>query len=168
MPREEARERLFGIAPPALFDAVVQRLAGAGKLAGRDRLALPGRGVSLSDEETRAQAAIEQAFRRARLAPPDLVAAAASTGITGAVADRVAKLLLRQKTLVRVDTILFHAEALDGLKREVAGMKAARATLDVAAFKERFGVSRKFAIPLLEWLDRERVTRRVGDARMIL
>jgi selenocysteine-specific elongation factor len=47
-------------------------------------------------------------------------------------------------------------------------MKAAQATLDVAAFKERFGVSRKFAIPLLEWLDRERVTRRVGDARVIL
>ncbi len=168
MPREEARERLFGVAPPALFDAVVQRLASAGKLAGRDRLALPGRGVSLSDEETRAQAAIEQAFRGARLAPPDLAAAAASTGVTGAVADRVAKLLLRQKMLVRVDTILFHAEALDGLKREVSGMKAAQATLDVAAFKERFGVSRKFAIPLLEWLDRERVTRRVGDARVIL
>jgi selenocysteine-specific elongation factor len=168
MPREEARERLFGVAPPALFDAVVQRLGSAGKLAGRDRLALPGRGVSLSDEETRAQAAIEQAFRGARLAPPDLAAAAASTGVTGAVADRVAKLLLRQKMLVRVDTILFHAEALDGLKREVAGMKAAQATLDVAAFKERFGVSRKFAIPLLEWLDRERVTRRVGDARVIL
>ena len=36
------------------------------------------------------------------------------------------------------------------------------------SFKARFGVSRKFAIPLLEWLDRERVTRRVGDARVIL
>jgi selenocysteine-specific elongation factor len=40
--------------------------------------------------------------------------------------------------------------------------------LDVAAFKDRFGVSRKFAIPLLEYLDRERVTRRMGDVRVIL
>ena len=42
------------------------------------------------------------------------------------------------------------------------------ARFDVAVFKERFGVTRKFAIPLLEYLDRERVTRRVGDSRVIL
>jgi len=58
------------------------------------------------------------------------------------------------------------------LKQELARMKAAAggqgARIDVAGFKERFGVTRKYAIPLLEYLDRERVTRRVGDARMIL
>jgi selenocysteine-specific elongation factor len=43
-----------------------------------------------------------------------------------------------------------------------------RATVDVAMFKDRFGVTRKFAIPLLEWLDRERVTRRVGETRVVL
>jgi selenocysteine-specific elongation factor len=107
-------------------------------------------------------------FRRGGLAPPDLAAAAAAAGVNAAVADRVAKLLLRQKTLVRLDPILFHAETLEGLKRDIAKLKGTRATVDVAAFKERFGVSRKFAIPLLEWLDRERVTRRVGDARVIL
>jgi selenocysteine-specific elongation factor len=47
-------------------------------------------------------------------------------------------------------------------------MKGTAAKVDVAAFKERYGLSRKYAIPLLEWLDRERVTRRVGDARVIL
>jgi selenocysteine-specific elongation factor len=85
-----------------------------------------------------------------------------------AVADRVVKLLVRQKTLVRVDTLLFHADTLDRLKREVMALKGTAAKVDVAAFKERYGLSRKFAIPLLEWLDRERVTRRVGDARLIL
>jgi selenocysteine-specific elongation factor len=56
------------------------------------------------------------------------------------------------------------------LKDEVVGLKAIRtpATIDVATFKERFGVTRKFAIPLLEYLDRERVTRRAGDSRVIL
>ena len=87
-----------------------------------------------------------------------------------AVADRVAKLLLRQKTLVRVDSLIFHAAALDQLKQEVKALKTAgaQAKVDVASFKERYGVSRKYAIPLLEWLDRERVTRRVGDARVVL
>ncbi len=74
--------------------------------------------------------------------------------------------------LVRLDTIVFHAEPLQQLKAEVAGLKAAapggRATVDVTAFKERYGVSRKFAIPLLEYLDRERVTRRTGDVRLVL
>jgi selenocysteine-specific elongation factor len=168
MPREEARERVFGAAAPALFDAVVERLTKAGTLSGRDRLALPGRGVSLSAEETRAQTVIEQAFRDAGLAPPEVTAAAAAAGVSPPVADRVARLLLRQKTLVRLDTIVFHAAALERLKHDVMEMKGTRATVDVATFKERFGVSRKFAIPLLEWLDRERVTRRVGDARQIL
>ena len=87
-----------------------------------------------------------------------------------AIADRVFKLLQRQKVLVKVDGLLFHHEALKRLKEDVAALKrpGADARLDVATFKERFGVTRKFAIPLLEYLDRERVTRRVGDARVVL
>jgi selenocysteine-specific elongation factor len=168
IPREEARDRVFGAAPPALFDHVVQRLMGLGKLAGRERLGLPGRGTALTDEESRAREALDQAFRAAGFAPPDVATAAAAAGVTPAVADRVSKLLLRQKTLVRVDTLVFHAETLERLKRDVVAMKGSAAKVDVAAFKERYGLSRKFAIPLLEWLDRERVTRRVGDARVIL
>jgi selenocysteine-specific elongation factor len=79
------------------------------------------------------------------------------------------KLLAREKTLVRVGDLLFHEENLARLKTEVRAMKTSGTSkLDVAFFKDRYGVSRKFAIPLLEYLDRERVTRRVGDARMIL
>jgi selenocysteine-specific elongation factor len=91
--------------------------------------------------------------------------------VSSAVADRVLKLLQRQKVLVRLDTLLFHDEALKQLKADVAALKAAAgasARIDVATFKERFGVTRKYAIPLLEYLDRERLTRRVGDARVIL
>ena len=82
----------------------------------------------------------------------------------------MSKLLIRQKTLVKIETLLFHAAALDRLKEEVKALKGqgGPAKVDVAGFKERYGISRKYAIPLLEWLDRERVTRRVGDARVIL
>jgi selenocysteine-specific elongation factor len=125
--------------------------------------------VSLPPQEPRAQDALDRVFREAGLAPPDLAAAAAAAGVSGAVADRVSKLLVRRKTLVKLDTLLFHAEALDRLKRDVSAMKGkGTAKVDVAGFKERYGVSRKYAIPLLEWLDRERVTRRVGDARVVL
>ena len=88
------------------------------------------------------------------------------------VADRVVQLLQRQKRVVKIDTLLFHDEALKALKAQVAALKEEGkpedAKIDVATFKARFDVSRKFAIPLLEYLDRERVTRRVGDARVIL
>jgi selenocysteine-specific elongation factor len=169
LPREEARARIFALAPAALFDAVVKRLIDEGRLAGRDRLAQPGRGVSMTPEEARAQEALVRVYRDAGLAAPDLAAAAASASIPVVVADRVSKLLVRQKTLVKLDTLLFHADALDKLRHDVVALKSQPgARLDVAGFKERFGISRKYAIPLLEWLDRERVTKRVGDARVIL
>jgi len=169
LPREEARERLFGRASPALFDAVLARLESAGRVTGRDRLALPGQGISLSSEEAQAQQELDRVFREGGLAPPDIAAAAGIAGIQSAVADRVAKLLLRQKTLVKVDTLFFHHEALEKLKSDVKGLKGqGAAKVDVAGFKDRYGISRKYAIPLLEWLDRERVTRRVGDGRIVL
>ena len=170
LPREEAREKIFGHASPALFEDVVLRLAGSGKLAGRDRLVQPGRDVSLTPEEARAQEGLDRVFRTAGLAPPDLAGAASAAGVATAVAERVSKLLIRQKILVKVDTLFFHAAALEQLKQEVKALKGpgSPAKVDVAGFKERYGVSRKYAIPLLEWLDRERVTRRVGDARVVL
>jgi selenocysteine-specific elongation factor len=170
LPREEAREKIFGHASPALFEDVVLRLAGSGKLAGRDRLAQPGRDVSLTPEEARAQEGLDRVFRTAGLAPPDLAGAASAAGVATAVAERVSKLLIRQKILVKLDTLFFHAAALEQLKQEVKALKGpgSPAKVDVAGFKERYGVSRKYAIPLLEWLDRERVTRRVGDARVVL
>jgi selenocysteine-specific elongation factor len=106
-------------------------------------------------------------FREAGLAPPDAAAVVAAANVPAAVADRVAALLLRQKTLVKLDTLLFHADALSQLKADVRGLNR-NARVDVSAFKERYGITRKFAIPLLEYLDRERVTRRVGDARIVL
>ena len=169
LPREEARERLFGKAPVAVFDAVVADLSAAGKIVARETLALPGRQVSLSPDEARARDTLAATFRDAGFAPPDARSAAAAAGVDAALAERVVKLMLREKALVKVDDLLFHAEALERLKADVRSLKAqGGARLDVAFFKERYGVTRKFAIPLLEYLDRERVTRRVGDGRVIL
>ena len=103
--------------------------------------------------------------------PPDASAVAAAAGVDAPAADRMLKLLQRQKVLVRVDTLLFHDASLKQLKADVAALKSAAsaaARIDVAMFKERFGVTRKFAIPLLEYLDRERVTRGVGETRVVL
>ena len=119
------------------------------------------------------RAAIVEAYRAGGLKPPD---AADGRGHRrrhrSAIVEKVTALLLREKVLVKLDTLVFHGEALQKLKEEVTALKGSapdgRATVDVAAFKDRYGVSRKFAIPLLEFLDRERVTRRTGDVRLVL
>jgi selenocysteine-specific elongation factor len=78
-------------------------------------------------------------------------------------------LLLRDKTLIKIsEELVFHRGALEELRRQMAAYRANSSKIDVAQFKELTGVSRKYAIPLLEYLDRERVTKRVGDAREIL
>ena len=64
------------------------------------------------------------------------------------------------------DDLVFHASALDGLRQLLSARKSTRFT--VGAFKDWTGVSRKYAVPLLEYLDRERVTRRAGDTRILL
>jgi len=78
-------------------------------------------------------------------------------------------LLLRDKALIKIsEELVFHRTALDELRRQLAAYKTKSPKIDVGKFKELTGVSRKYAIPLLEYLDRERVTRRVGDERIIV
>jgi selenocysteine-specific elongation factor len=84
-------------------------------------------------------------------------------------AQQIVTLLLRDKVLVKVsEDLVFHRMALEDLRRRMGELKAKSSRIDVGRFKELTGVTRKYAIPLLEYLDRERVTRRVGDERVIL
>jgi selenocysteine-specific elongation factor len=172
LPREEARERLFARAHPNVFELVLQGLGEANRLVVRDRLALPGHRLELTPEESRARATIEAAYKASGLKPPDAATLAAEKRLSQKVVEKMMSLLVRQKVLARIETLVFHVDALQELKQDIQALKGAapngRATVDVATFKDRYGVTRKFAIPLLEWLDRERVTRRVGDTRVVL
>ena len=165
--REEARERLFGRSSGHVFEHVLATLAANHQIVARDRLALAAHRVSLSNEDSRIRDDIEQVMKGAGLAPPDLATLQGLVGASAAAVDRVSGLLVRQKRLIKLDALLFHDEALARLKDDVRALKQ-NARVDVPAFKERYGITRKFAIPLLEYLDRERVTRRVGDARVVL
>jgi selenocysteine-specific elongation factor len=172
VPREEVRERAFAHGAPEVFEFAIDELVSNGAIGGRSRLALAGHRVELSPEEARARDAIAGILRDAGLKPPDTAGIAAAAGVQVALAERMIKLLVRQKTIVQLGPLLFHERALHDLKGELAAIKASagseKASIDVAAFKERFGISRKFAIPLLEYLDRERITRRVGETRILI
>jgi selenocysteine-specific elongation factor len=173
-PRESVRERVAPSAAPGLFDAVIERLTRNGTLTGTDRLALSAHRQVKTSNEARAYEAVEQAFRAAGLVSPDVSAVKEAARLPAADIDRAVQLLLRERRLVRVGDLIFHADALTQFKAEVRKLSGGRAKtdppvpLDVADVKQRYGLSRKYAIPLLEWLDRERVTRRVGATRIVL
>ena len=155
---------------PELFAAAVESLARAKKLELVNELVrLAGRGVVMKDEEAESKKKIEEAFAAAGLKVPALQEVIAGLKIDKVRAQKIVTLLLRDRVLVKVsDELVFHRGALEQLRRDLAAYKTKAAKIDVARFKELTGVSRKYAIPLLEYLDRERVTRRVGDVREIL
>ncbi len=155
---------------PELFEAALAQLVKDKKLeiAG-DLVRLAGHGVVMKDEEAESKKKIEEAFASAGLKVPALHEVIAGLKVDKVRAQKIVTLLLRDKILVKIsEELVFHRVALEELRRLVAGQKAKSSKMDVAKFKELTGVSRKYAIPLLEYLDRERVTKRVGDAREIL
>ena len=128
-----------------------------------------GRAVVMKDEEAESKRAIELAFASAGLKVPALKDVLAGVKVDRARAQKIVTLLLRDKVLIKIsEDLVFHRDALNELRQRVQAQKASTPKIDVARFKDLTGVSRKYAIPLLEYLDRERVTRRIGDERVIL
>src|ERR1700693_580572 len=168
MSKEELRDRInLG---PEVFYSVLGKLAEERKLELAGELVhLPGRGVVMKDEEAESKKIIEQAFASAGLKVPSLKEVLASLKVDKIRAQKIVTLLLRDKVLIKIsEELVFHQTALMDLRHKIAALKTTTPKIDVARFKDMTGVSRKYAIPLLEYLDRERVTRRVGDERVIL
>ncbi|MGA9498514.1 MAG: selenocysteine-specific translation elongation factor, partial [Terriglobales bacterium] len=130
---------------------------------------LSGRGVVMKDEEAESKKIIEQAFASAGLKVPSLKEVLAGLKVDKIRAQKIVTLLLRDKVLIKIsEELVFHQRTLTDLRHKIASLKTSLPQIDVARFKEMTGVSRKYAIPLLEYLDREHITRRVGDERLIL
>jgi selenocysteine-specific elongation factor len=173
--RETLRERVFTHAAPEIFRAALRAAEEGGLLvAEREVVRAAGHSLDLSPADAAVRDQLESVYREAALEAPTLEDALARAGGPGARREHLRKLLqllLDAGALVRVkEDLLFHRDALGrltGALRDYAARTPDR-LIDVAAFKELSGVSRKYAIPLLEYFDRERVTRRAGDKRLIL
>lgn len=166
--KEELREKL-GLSSEVMEALLAQLVRDKKAEAAGEQVRLAGRGVELSGDEAKAKTDIEKAFATAGLKVPAMYEVLGKLPIDKARAQKIVTLLLRDRVLVKLaDDLVFHQTALQELRRIIAGFKTQSAKIDVAKFKDLTGVSRKYAIPLLEYLDRERVTRRVGDERVIL
>jgi selenocysteine-specific elongation factor len=170
IPKQDLRARAgklgMEIFLAALDDLVrTKAVAVAGDLVHR-----AGREIALAPEEARAKELIEREFATAGLTVPSFQTVLEKLPVEPARAQKILQILLREKALVKVtDELIFHRTAVVRLRELLAKYRKERGErLPIPVFKELTGITRKYAIPLLEYLDRERVTRRVGDERVIL
>ena len=176
LPKEELRSKLItgkvahSIPSPALFNALLQSLAMPGKIDVQgETVRLGGRTVQLSAEEVAARDQIAALYEKADLAVPTAREVLATLRLDRPRAEKLLRMLVKENILHKVtEDLIFHQSALRKLREIVARRKAQNNRLGVTDFKELTGLSRKYAIPLLEYLDRERVTRREGEERIIL
>ncbi len=165
MQKQELRSRELPGAPPFLLDAMIERAPGI--VSEGEIVRLAAHRVVLKQDEEQASGSIEKAFRDAGLTVPAMSEVLAKAGVDPSRARSLLQILLRDGRLVRIsDDLVFHRAAIDALRERLAPHKGARLT--VPQFKDLAGISRKYAIPLLEYLDREHITRREGDHRLVL
>jgi selenocysteine-specific elongation factor len=169
--KEELRASVGRRVRTETFRAALDELVRQNKLVAQGELIKkPGTEVTLTADEARAKQQIEEAFARAGLAVPSVKEVLAGLAMESRRAEKILQILLREKRLVRVSPeLIFHCDALSRLAPLLSNYKKTRGErIGVPAFKELTGITRKYAIPLLEYLDRQRLTRRMGDERVIL
>lgn len=171
IPKEELRANVGRRVRTETFQAALDELARQGKVVTEGELIKkPGTEITLTPEEARAKEQIERAFREGGLAVPSVKQVLAELSVESRRAEKILQILLREKLLIRVSPeLIFHRDALSRLPMLLQNFKKAKGErIGVPAFKELTGITRKYAIPLLEYLDRQRLTRRLGDERVIL
>jgi selenocysteine-specific elongation factor len=165
IPKPDLRGRVMPSGAAELFDyllGTIPEIVQDGEL-----VRLKSHRVVLKVDEEQARRLIEAAFETAGLAAPAVSDVLKASGVEHSRAQSILQMLLREGKLTKVSgDLVLHSGAVAGLLTELAEKKGVRFT--VPEFKDWTGVSRKYAIPLLEFLDREKVTRRDGDERIIL
>jgi selenocysteine-specific elongation factor len=176
MTREALREKAFAGTLDDVVAAVFRDLeSGGAVVSAAETVRLAGRSSQLTPDESVARSKLESIYRAAKLEPPKLNEALEEASTISKLKPenvrRVFQLLIENREVAKIsEEFYFHSEQIAGLKGKLAAFRDASPdrTIDVAKFKELAGVSRKYAIPLLEYFDREKVTVRSGDKRLIL
>jgi selenocysteine-specific elongation factor len=168
MSKEELRTRL-GTLDERVFLALLERFAAAGLLVvEKDKVRAAQHAVRLTADQQAARDRLEAEFQGAGVAPPTLEEAFQKLGLAPPLGHAVAQLLVDGRRLVRIrEGLYFHAEPLQGAVDRVLAFLRDRREITPQDIKDLLGISRKYAIPLLEWLDSQRLTVRVGDKRVL-
>jgi selenocysteine-specific elongation factor len=168
MSREELRGRGGG-ADERVFAHVLSALDAEGAVrVDRDKVRLGSHEVRLSAEQQAALDRVEREFRDAHASPPSPAEALGRAGLRGDEEHDLFQVLLESRRLVRVkESLFFHAEALEAIQEKLVALLRERKEIGPGDIKDLLGISRKYAIPLLEFFDARRITSRVGERRVL-
>jgi selenocysteine-specific elongation factor len=168
MSREELRGR-GGAADERVFAQVVAALDAEGAVrVDRDKVRLGSHEVRLTAEQQVAVDRVEREFREAQASPPSAAEALGRAGVRGDEEHDLFQVLLESRRLVRVkESLFFHADALEAIQEKLVALLRERKEIGPGDIKDLLGISRKYAIPLLEFFDARRVTTRVGERRVL-
>lgn len=150
---------------PALAEAVLNGVVDI-RITG-NLVALSSHRIQVSEQETAALTRFEEAFRKAGCQPPGPFELAKLAGIPPHSERDLLEKLIKQERLIRLaPQLVFHRDALSHLRASLLRQKGRR--FSVPQFKEWLRISRKYAIPILEYFDQQHVTKREGDMRLVL
>ncbi len=174
--RETLREKTFARIAPQIFRATLSNLESENKIAAeKDLVKIASHTLALTPDEKHLHEKLEKIYAAAKLEVPTLEnaleQAIQNTKSKKEQARKIFQLFLDVGEFVKVtEDFYFRRDVLDNLTERLKDYAAQTANrlIDVPAFKDLANVSRKYAIPLLEFFDREKVTRRAGDKRLIL
>ncbi len=164
MSRGELKSRLGVKLPAPLFERVLAELTGAGRAVAReDHLRLGGDHQELSAEMQARVDRIAAILEQAGLAPPNPKELQALAGCP--VQEILEHLTFRGEAAKVSPELYLHRLHLQRILDWLAGFFREQDELSVADLREGLGMSRKYSVPILEFLDRQGWTRRVGDLR---
>jgi selenocysteine-specific elongation factor len=168
--KEELRSRLPEAMGPRLFLTVLQELIKQGAMVQEEAMVrLTGHAVSMAADAGLLRSEMERLFLEAGLQPPITNEVTSTFAHYGPkLVRQVLDLLVQEKVVVKVsETLYFHHQALEDVGAKVVALLKSKGEMEAQDFKGLTGLSRKFSIPILEYLDKQKVTIRVGDKRVL-
>jgi selenocysteine-specific elongation factor len=168
MPKAEAVRRILPGPAGQLSTVYLNRLTEAKILVVAGELVnLPGRSAELTGQESELSSRIQKAFEDGGLTPPAPAELGRRLGAKPQILEGVIRYLVERRRLVRLPgELIIAADAIERIKEDLRRSGLER--FKVPAFKQRYGLTRKWAIPILEHLDSVGVTRRLGDERQVI
>ncbi len=167
-PKEDMRTRLFGAFNPKTFNSLVRYLEEARRLVTQSNLvSIPGWVVHLGEKEQKAIGAIKRAMQDNPFAPPEPEALGLAAGVSGNELVEILAYLVEQDQIVKISEGLYFTHTAVDKGRQLLGEYFEREKeLSLATARDILDTSRKYALPLIEYYDKCRFTRRVGDIRV--
>lgn len=168
IPKEQLKTQLSIRVDDAIFEALLNALGGEDKISvTREIVGLSSHNIELGDNAADLKQQMEDASQSAGLTPPTTNELLSRFGHDPELAREVLHMLLETGAVTRLQEMVFHRISIEAAQTAVANFIQRKGSITVAQFRDLTNTSRKFAVPLLEHLDRIGFTKRLGDERVL-